>query len=98
MTLTALMPRNVARSISVSLATPLPARKTARARLTENPREAIPSFYIGSILAGAASPERRAHARYNEEIHMAAKEKPPKEPMPPINVWLAPVALGWLVP
>ena len=29
---------------------------------------------------------------------MAAKEKQPKEPMPPINVWLAPVALGWLVP
>jgi hypothetical protein len=29
---------------------------------------------------------------------MAAKEKPPKEPIPPINVWLAPVALGWLVP
>jgi hypothetical protein len=29
---------------------------------------------------------------------MAEKEKPPKEPMPPVNVWLAPVALGWLVP
>jgi Family of unknown function (DUF6677) len=29
---------------------------------------------------------------------MAAKEKTPKEPMPPINVWLAPVALGWLIP
>ncbi len=29
---------------------------------------------------------------------MAAKEKAPKEPMPPFNVWLAPVALGWLVP
>jgi hypothetical protein len=29
---------------------------------------------------------------------MAAKEKPTKEPMPPVNVWLGPVALGWLVP
>jgi len=29
---------------------------------------------------------------------MAQKEKPPKQPMPPINVWLPPVALGWLVP
>lgn len=29
---------------------------------------------------------------------MAAKEKAAKEPMPPLNVWLAPVALGWLVP
>src|SRR5215471_17249194 len=29
---------------------------------------------------------------------MATKTKPPKEPMPPINVWAPPVALGWLVP
>jgi hypothetical protein len=29
---------------------------------------------------------------------MAQKEKPPKQAMPPINVWLPPVALGWLVP
>jgi hypothetical protein len=29
---------------------------------------------------------------------MAQKEKPPKQQMPPINVWLPPVALGWLVP
>ena len=29
---------------------------------------------------------------------MAAKEKAAKEPMPPLNVWLAPVAVGWLVP
>jgi hypothetical protein len=29
---------------------------------------------------------------------MAEKEKMAKEPMPPINVWLPPVALGWLVP
>lgn len=29
---------------------------------------------------------------------MSAKEKPAKEPMPPLNVWLAPVALGWLIP
>jgi len=29
---------------------------------------------------------------------MAAKEKPVKEPSPPMNLWLAPVALGWFVP
>jgi len=29
---------------------------------------------------------------------MAEKEKAVKEPMPPLNVWLAPVAVGWLVP
>jgi hypothetical protein len=29
---------------------------------------------------------------------MAAKERAAKEPMPPLNVWLAPVAVGWLVP
>ena len=29
---------------------------------------------------------------------MAEKEKMAKEPMPPLNVWLPPVALGWLVP
>ena len=29
---------------------------------------------------------------------MAEKEKPAKEPMPRINVWLPAVALGWLVP
>src|SRR5215470_17560292 len=29
---------------------------------------------------------------------MASKTKPQKEPMPPINVWAPPVALGWLVP
>src|SRR6266481_6320010 len=29
---------------------------------------------------------------------MAEKEKTAKEPMPPLNVWLPPVALGWLVP
>ncbi len=27
-----------------------------------------------------------------------AKEKRPKQPMPPLNVWLAPVLVGWLVP
>jgi hypothetical protein len=27
-----------------------------------------------------------------------AKQKRPKQPMPPLNVWIAPVALGWLVP
>jgi hypothetical protein len=26
------------------------------------------------------------------------KQKRPKQPMPPVNVWIAPVALGWLVP
>jgi hypothetical protein len=29
---------------------------------------------------------------------MAEKERAAKEPMPPLNVWLAPVAVGWLVP
>jgi len=29
---------------------------------------------------------------------MAAKEKPVKEPSPPMNLWLAPVAFGWFVP
>ena len=29
---------------------------------------------------------------------MATKEKPVKEPSPPMNLWLAPVALGWFVP
>jgi hypothetical protein len=29
---------------------------------------------------------------------MAEKEKMAKEPMPPMNVWLPPVALSWLVP
>lgn len=29
---------------------------------------------------------------------MAHKEKPAKEPMPSLNVWLMPVAVGWLVP
>jgi hypothetical protein len=29
---------------------------------------------------------------------MAEKEKPAKEPMPPINVWLPAVALGWFIP
>jgi len=29
---------------------------------------------------------------------MASKEKLAKEPMPPLSVWLTPVALGWLVP
>ncbi|MGA2135904.1 MAG: DUF6677 family protein [Bryobacteraceae bacterium] len=29
---------------------------------------------------------------------MASKQKQPKEPMPPLNAWLGPVALGWLVP
>ena len=29
---------------------------------------------------------------------MASKSKPPKEPMPPINVWAPAVALGWLIP
>ncbi len=29
---------------------------------------------------------------------MAAKQKQPKEPMPPLRVWAGPVALGWLVP
>jgi hypothetical protein len=29
---------------------------------------------------------------------MAEKDKPAKEPMPPINVWLPAVALGWIVP
>jgi hypothetical protein len=39
------------------------------------------------------------------EIHPAmlksekvAKQKQPKEPMPPLRVWAGPVALGWLVP
>ena len=27
-----------------------------------------------------------------------AKQKRPKQPMPPVRVWAAPVALGWLVP
>jgi hypothetical protein len=27
-----------------------------------------------------------------------SKQKQPKEPMPPLKVWVAPVALGWLVP
>ena len=27
-----------------------------------------------------------------------AKEKRPKEPMPPLNVWLPPVLVGWLIP
>jgi hypothetical protein len=27
-----------------------------------------------------------------------AKRKRPKEPMPPIGVWIGPVALGWLIP
>jgi hypothetical protein len=29
---------------------------------------------------------------------MAAKDKVAKEPVPPLRVWLAPVAVGWLVP
>jgi hypothetical protein len=29
---------------------------------------------------------------------MAVKQKQAKEPMPPLRVWAAPVALGWLVP
>ena len=29
---------------------------------------------------------------------MAAKDKVVKAPMPPLRVWLAPVAVGWLVP
>lgn len=30
---------------------------------------------------------------------MAAKEeKKPKEPMPPVGIWGAPVAIGWLIP
>jgi len=29
---------------------------------------------------------------------MAAKEKKPKEPMPPVGVWGAPVAIGLLIP
>jgi hypothetical protein len=29
---------------------------------------------------------------------MAAKQKQPKEPMPPLRVWAGPVALGWLIP
>ncbi len=29
---------------------------------------------------------------------MASKSKPPKEPLPPLNVWAPAVALGWLVP
>jgi hypothetical protein len=27
-----------------------------------------------------------------------AKEKRPKEPMPPFNVWVPPVLVGWLIP
>jgi hypothetical protein len=27
-----------------------------------------------------------------------AKQKQPKEPMPPLRIWAAPVALGWLIP
>jgi hypothetical protein len=27
-----------------------------------------------------------------------AKQKKPKQPMPPLNVWIAPVALAWLAP
>jgi hypothetical protein len=27
-----------------------------------------------------------------------AKQKQPKEPMPPLSVWAGPVALGWLIP
>lgn len=30
--------------------------------------------------------------------YMAAKEKKPKEPMPPLKDWLPSVALGWLIP
>jgi hypothetical protein len=29
---------------------------------------------------------------------MAAKQKEPKQPMPPIQLWAAPVAVGWLIP
>jgi uncharacterized protein DUF6677 len=29
---------------------------------------------------------------------MAAKQKQVKEPMPPLGLWVKPVALGWLVP
>jgi hypothetical protein len=29
---------------------------------------------------------------------MASKQKPAKEPMPPLRVWAGPVALGWLIP
>jgi Family of unknown function (DUF6677) len=27
-----------------------------------------------------------------------AKQKPPKQPMPPLRVWAGPVALGWIIP
>jgi hypothetical protein len=27
-----------------------------------------------------------------------AKQKRPKQPMPPVQTWIAPVALGWLIP
>jgi hypothetical protein len=29
---------------------------------------------------------------------MASKQKPAKEPLPPLRVWAGPVALGWLIP
>jgi hypothetical protein len=32
------------------------------------------------------------------KIGEMAKQKQPKEPMPPLRVWAGPVALGWLVP
>jgi hypothetical protein len=32
------------------------------------------------------------------KIVAMAKQKQPKEPMPPLSVWAGPVALGWLVP
>lgn len=37
------------------------------------------------------------HVRAKLIVSMA-KEKKPKEPLPPLKVWLGPVALGWLVP
>jgi len=29
---------------------------------------------------------------------MASKQTAPKQPLPPVGVWLPPVALGWLIP
>lgn len=29
---------------------------------------------------------------------MASKQKAPKQPAPPLNVWVPPVAVGWLIP
>jgi hypothetical protein len=48
-------------------------------------------FTAESKSAGGAS---AAH----KEIGKVAKQKQPKEPMPPLRVWAGPVALGWLVP